>query len=241
MFEQYTERARRVIFFSRYEASEFGSLYIESEFLLLALLRENKYVVIRWLGEGDWQTILRNEVEKRVYRGPKTSTSVDLPLSNEAKRVLNYAAEEAERLKHKYIGTEHLFLGLLHDRESRTAKLLFDRGVNPDTVRETIARESQHGSSAQEDARTGISGGGSRIVGSEYRVEISVVPEETSRPLQLDWFWRIPVVGEILSLDQDQGKSIVYQVVKVEWNVTAISIFPPRLAKVFIHVRELHK
>jgi hypothetical protein len=68
MFERYTEMARRVIFFARYEATEFGSPSIESEFLLLGLLREDQHIVIRWLGDGDWQTILRNEVEKYVYR-----------------------------------------------------------------------------------------------------------------------------------------------------------------------------
>src|SRR6516164_11556168 len=117
MFERYTEKARRVIFFARYEASEIGSSYIESEFLLLGLLREGKSVVTRWLGEGDWQTILREEVRKSGYTGEKISTSVDLPLSNESKRVLAYAAEEAERLSHKHIGTEHMLLGLLREEK----------------------------------------------------------------------------------------------------------------------------
>jgi len=233
MFERYTEKARRVVFFARYETSEFGSPYIESEFLLLGLLREDKYVVTRWLGEGDWQTILRDDVAKRVYQGPKTPTSVDLPLSNEAKHVLAYAAEEAERLRHEHIGTEHLFLGLLRDSESRAAKLLLDRGVNVDTVRETIAKES---------ALSGISGGvGRAAVGTQQVIEIHIIPEGKNQPLQLQWAKRIPCAGEVLSLDLDQGKTIVYEVSKVEWNVTSISIWPPHLARVLIHVRKLRE
>ena len=115
MFERYTEKARRVIFFARYEACTFGSPYIESEFLLLGLLREDRHIVTRWLGKRDWPAILRKEVEKYVDLRPKTATSVDLPLSNEVKRVLANAAEEAEHLGHHHIGTEHLFLGLLRE------------------------------------------------------------------------------------------------------------------------------
>jgi ATP-dependent Clp protease ATP-binding subunit ClpC len=141
MFERYTEKARRVIFFSRYEASQFGSPDIESEFLLLAMFREDNHVITRWLGGGDWHTIIRQEIEQRVYGGPKTPTSVDLPLSDESKNVLAHAAEESERLGNKHIGTKHLFLGLLRDRNSCAAKMLLDRGVSPDAVRETILRE----------------------------------------------------------------------------------------------------
>ena len=68
------------------------------------------------------------------------STSVDLPLSNEGKRVLAYAAEEAERLSHKHIGTEHLFLGLLREEKCFAAELLRERGVTLSTVREELAR-----------------------------------------------------------------------------------------------------
>lgn len=108
MFELCTEKARRVIFFARYEASEFGSSYIGSEFLLLGMLREDKYVVTRWLGVGDWLTVFREEVEKYVGKMPELPNGVDLPLREEAKYILAYAAEEAERLKHQHIGTEHL-------------------------------------------------------------------------------------------------------------------------------------
>jgi ATP-dependent Clp protease ATP-binding subunit ClpC len=144
MFERYTEKARRVIFFARYEASEFGSPYIRPEFLLLGILREDKYVVTRWLGEGDWLAVFRSEVEKYVNKGPKVPTTVDLPLADEAKHILAYASEEAERLGHQHIGTQHLFLGILRESNSYGAKMLISRGVDIKTVREAIASENTH-------------------------------------------------------------------------------------------------
>jgi len=96
MFERYTEKARRVIFFARYEASQFGSPYIESEHLLLGIIREDKALTNRFLRSG--VASIRKQVESQTTAREKTSTSVDLPVSNESKRVLAYAGEEAERL-----------------------------------------------------------------------------------------------------------------------------------------------
>jgi len=113
MFERYTEKARRVIFFARYEASQFGSPYIETEHLLLGLLREDKALANRFLRSHAAVESIRKQIEGHTTIREKVSTSVDLPLSHECKRVLAYGAEEAERLNHKHIGTEHLLLGLL--------------------------------------------------------------------------------------------------------------------------------
>ncbi len=115
MFERYTEKARRVIFFARYEASQFGSPYIETEHLLLGLLREDKALTNRFLRSHASVESIRKQIEGHTTIREKVSTSVDLPLSNECKRVLAYAAEEAERLSHRHIGTEHLLLGLLRE------------------------------------------------------------------------------------------------------------------------------
>ena len=98
MFERYTEKARRVIFFARYEASQFGSPYIETEHLLLGLLREDKALTNRFLRSHASVESIRKQIEGHTTIREKVSTSVDLPLSNECKRVLAYAAEEAERL-----------------------------------------------------------------------------------------------------------------------------------------------
>jgi ATP-dependent Clp protease ATP-binding subunit ClpC len=143
MFEKYTEKARRVIFFARYEASQFGSSYIETEHLLLGLIREDKNLTNRFLPKAN-ATIqdIRKEIEGRTLVRDKVSTSVDLPFSEESKRVLNSAAEESERLSHKHIGTEHILLGLLRQDKSVAAEILREHGLRPGTVREELSRSS---------------------------------------------------------------------------------------------------
>lgn len=140
MFERYTENARRVIFFARYEASQFGSPYIETEHLLLGMLREDKALTNRFLRSHASVEGIRKEIEKATVNREKTSTSVDLPLSNESKRVLAYGAEEAERLGHKHIGTEHLLLGLMREEKCFAAGILERRGLKLETLREELAR-----------------------------------------------------------------------------------------------------
>ncbi len=143
MFERYTEKARRVIFFARYEASQFGSPYIETEHLLLGLLREDKALTNRFLRSHASVESIRKQIEGHTTIREKVSTSVDLPLSNECKRVLAYAAEEAERLSHKHIGTEHLLLGLLREEKCFAAEILHERGLRLSAIREELARSTQ--------------------------------------------------------------------------------------------------
>jgi ATP-dependent Clp protease ATP-binding subunit ClpC len=147
MFERYNEKARRVIFFARYEASQFGSPYIESEHLLLGIVREDKALTNRFL-RFEVASVLK-QVESQTTTREKTSTSVDLPLSNECKRVLAYAAEEAERLAHKHIGTEHLLLGLLREGKCFAAQILVERGVRLSQVREELARQPHEAAQGQ--------------------------------------------------------------------------------------------
>src|ERR1700729_1031804 len=143
MFERYTEKARRVIFFARYEASQFGSPYIETEHLLLGLLREDKALTNRFLRSHASVESIRKQIEAHTTIREKVSTSVDLPLSNECKRVLAYAAEEAERLSHKHIGTEHLLLGLLREEKCFAAEILQERGLRLPAIREELQRTTQ--------------------------------------------------------------------------------------------------
>jgi ATP-dependent Clp protease ATP-binding subunit ClpC len=140
MFERYTEKARRVIFFARYEASQFGSPYIETEHLLLGLLREDKALTNRFLRSHASIESIRKQIEGRTTIREKVSTSVDLPLSQECKRVLAYATEEAERLSHKHIGTEHLLLGLLREDKCFAAEILHERGLRLSALREELGR-----------------------------------------------------------------------------------------------------
>jgi ATP-dependent Clp protease ATP-binding subunit ClpC len=140
MFERFTEKARRVVFFARYEASQFGSPYIETEHLLLGLLHEDKALTHRFLGSPGAPEAIRKAIEQHTTVREKIDTSVDLPLSNENKRALAYAAEEAEQLSHKHIGTEHLLLGLLREEKSFAARLLHDRGVRIDPIRQQLSQ-----------------------------------------------------------------------------------------------------
>jgi len=153
MFERYTEKARRVIFFARYEASQFGSPYIETEHLLLGLLREDKQLTNRFLRSHASVESIRKQIEGHTTIREKVSTSVDLPLSNECKRVLAYAAEEAERLSHKHIGTEHLLLGLLREEKCFAAEILHERGLKLLAIREELARATQEKAPQAQRAR----------------------------------------------------------------------------------------
>jgi ATP-dependent Clp protease ATP-binding subunit ClpA len=138
MFERYTEKARRTIFFARYEASHYGSSNIETEHVLLGLLREDRNIV-RLLPQVDADAI-RKQIEDRTLVQPSISTAVDLPISNENKRVLGYAAEEADRLNNKHIGTEHLLLGLLREKSCFAARLLTERGADLAHLRSRIEK-----------------------------------------------------------------------------------------------------
>lgn len=141
MFERYTEKARRVIFFARYEASQYGSPKIDTEHLLLGLLREDKSLH-RWLPKTGPETI-RQQVDDHSPKRPSTSTAVDLPLTEAAKRVLKCAEREADRLNDKHIGTEHLLLALLADTDSLAAKLLHEAGADAAALRKHFAEQSQ--------------------------------------------------------------------------------------------------
>ena len=136
MFERFTEKARRTIFFARYEASGLGSAYIETEHLLLGLLREDRALTNPFLPSIAAVASIRKRIEGHTPPVQSVSTSVDLPISHECKRALAYGAEESERLHHKHIGTEHLLMGLLREKECFAAQLLGEAGVTLDSVRQ---------------------------------------------------------------------------------------------------------
>jgi len=140
MFERYTEKARRAIFFARYEASQYGSTYIETEHLLLGLFREDKALAVRLLHEHRLIETIRTEIESLIKGRERVSTSVEVPLTPECKRILIYAAEEADRLNHTYVGTEHLLLGILREGNCKAAKILHARGLDLAAMRLELAR-----------------------------------------------------------------------------------------------------
>src|SRR5688500_5124145 len=141
MFERYTERARRVLFFARYEASQLGSISIETEHLLLGLIREGKGLTSRIFARSHLSLEnIRKEIEGRTVFREKVSTSVEIPFSAETKRVLQFAAEEADRLLHNYLCTAHLLLGILREERSVAASILMEKGMRLHTVRDDIVQ-----------------------------------------------------------------------------------------------------
>jgi len=148
MFERYTESARRALFFARYEVSQLGAASIEVEHLLLGLARAEVGVVARVFGNADLSIDgLRREIAAKSSFGEKVSTSTEIPFGQPTKRALNFAAEEADRLAHAYIGVEHLLLGVLREDDAVAAAILHGHGIELKGVRtaiETMLAESPH-------------------------------------------------------------------------------------------------
>jgi ATP-dependent Clp protease ATP-binding subunit ClpC len=137
LFERYTERARRSIFFAPYEASALGTMQVIGEELLLGILREDKTVAMR-LNAGAVEAI-RKEIEKLAPpKGEPVPTSVDLPIGLEIKRALAYAAEEADAVQHKQIDSPRLVLGLLRVEGCLAAALLRKHGLEYDAYRTLV-------------------------------------------------------------------------------------------------------
>jgi len=129
-----------VIFFARYEAAQFGSTTIETEHLLLGLIRGDEKLTNRFLGDHSSIESIRKEIEGRITICQKVSIALDLPMSNECKRILAYAAEETERLNHRHTGTGHLLLGILREEKCMAAEILQQYGIRVSAVREELAR-----------------------------------------------------------------------------------------------------
>ena len=135
MFERYTELARRCIFFARYEASVLGTPLITAEELLLGILREDKTFAMRLPG-GAVDAIRRQIEQLAAPVGKRVHMSVDLPVSDEMKRAMMYAAEESEALHQSRIDVPHLVLGLLRVEGCPVAELLRNYGINYEQYRE---------------------------------------------------------------------------------------------------------
>lgn len=144
MFERYTEKARRVIFFARYEALQYGSQVISPEHILLGLMREDKTMSARFFPFRTALTVdtLRREIENRIVLREKMPQSAELHLAPETKRILALAREESERLRSRTIGTEHLLLGLMREERSIAAEVLFEQGLRLQNIREEISRQT---------------------------------------------------------------------------------------------------
>jgi ATP-dependent Clp protease ATP-binding subunit ClpC len=139
MFERLTDRARKVMALANQEAQRFNHEYIGTEHILLGLVKEGSGVganVLKNLGI-DLRKV-RLEVEKLVKSGPEMVTMGKLPQTPRAKKVIEYAIEEARNLNHNYVGTEHLLLGLLREQDGVAAQVLLNLGLKLEEVREEV-------------------------------------------------------------------------------------------------------
>ncbi|MHC5025820.1 MAG: ATP-dependent Clp protease ATP-binding subunit [Planctomycetota bacterium] len=139
MFERLTDRARKVMALANQEAQRFNHEYIGTEHILLGLVKEGSGVganVLKNLGV-DLRRV-RLEVEKLVKSGPEMVTMGKLPQTPRAKKVIEYAIEEARSLNHNYVGTEHLLLGLLREHDGVAAQVLMNLGLKLEEVREEV-------------------------------------------------------------------------------------------------------
>ncbi|MCG8404958.1 MAG: ATP-dependent Clp protease ATP-binding subunit [Phycisphaerales bacterium] len=139
MFERFTDRARKVMALANQEAQRFNHEYIGTEHILLGLVKEGSGVganVLKNL-EVDLRKV-RLEVEKLVKSGPDMVTMGKLPQTPRAKKVIEYAIEEARNLNHNYVGTEHLLLGLLREQDGVAAQVLMNLGIKLEEVREEV-------------------------------------------------------------------------------------------------------
>ena len=174
MFERLTDRARNVMALANQEAQRFNHEYIGTEHILLGLVKEASGVganVLKNLGI-DLRKV-RLEVEKLVKSGPEMVTMGKLPQTPRAKKVLEYAIEEARNLNHNYVGTEHLLLGLLREQDGVAAQVLVNLGLKLEDVREEVlnllgagGENEEESPQAQQESGSGEAGPGEREAGS---------------------------------------------------------------------------
>ena len=139
-FDRFNDRAKRVLALAQDEAIRFNHNYMGTEHLLLGLVREGEGVAARVLNSlpGVQLSKVRRAVEFSIGRGDSTKSPTEITLSPELKRVIGHAIDEARKLGHSHVGTEHLLLGILRENESPAAKVLESLGVSLETVRHNV-------------------------------------------------------------------------------------------------------
>lgn len=155
MWQRFTERARRVVFFAQEEAGRVGENYVSTEHLLLGLVRENDSVAARILDRmGVSLSRIRTEVERQLTRGDGR-LGQDMQLTPRAKRVVDLAYDEARQLSNNYIGTEHLLLALIREGEGLAGRVLAKLGVELERTRLEVRalQDNDSGALQSPDAR----------------------------------------------------------------------------------------
>jgi len=138
MFERYNDRARRALFFARYEVAQTGGLSIEPEHLVLGVLRDWADAVLRFAGAGESEQTIRGRIDPLLSTGERVSTSVEIPFSDQCKHALQGAAIEADSLGNHWIRPEHLILGVMATADGPTTRALRDAGVDVNAIRDYL-------------------------------------------------------------------------------------------------------
>lgn len=157
MWQRFTERARKVVFYAQEEAQKFGEGYVSTEHLLLGLVRESDSVAARVLDKlGVSLSRIRAEIEKSLPRG-EARPNTDMSLTPRAKRVIDLAYDEARNLNNNYIGTEHLLLGLIREGDGLAGRVLAKLGVELEKARREVMALQDNETQSRPSSRSGSS------------------------------------------------------------------------------------
>src|SRR5881296_466506 len=157
MYERFTDRARKVMQLANQEAQRLNHEYIGTEHILLGLVKEGSGVAANVLKNLDVDLRkIRLEVEKIVQAGPDMVTMGKLPQTPRAKKVIEYAIEEARQLNHNYVGTEHLLLGLLREHDGVAAQVLMNLGLRLEDVREEVLNLLGHNMESSDESESHV-------------------------------------------------------------------------------------
>lgn len=198
MWQRFTERARKVVFYAQEEAQKFGEGYVSTEHLLLGLVRESDSVAARVLEKlGVSLNRIRAEVEKQLPRGD-ARPSQDMTLTPRAKRVIDLAYDEARNLNNNYIGTEHLLLGLIREGDGLAGRVLAKLGVELERARREVMSLQDNETQTKSGGRsTGSSTTGGTPAKTQTLDEFGRDLTELAREGRLD-----PVVGRQLEIER---------------------------------------
>jgi ATP-dependent Clp protease ATP-binding subunit ClpC len=198
MYERFTDRARKVMQLANQEAQRFNHEYIGTEHILLGLVKEGSGVAASVLKNLDVDLRkIRLEVEKIVQAGPDMVTMGRLPHTPRAKKVIEYAIEEARNLNHNYVGTEHLLLGLLREMEGVAAQVLQNLGLKLDEVREEVLNLLGHSMESGESTERPSGGKGNSKSKTPALDSFGRDLTELARKNQLD-----PVIGRANEIER---------------------------------------
>jgi Clp amino terminal domain, pathogenicity island component len=205
MFERYTEQARRALFFARYEATQKGGLAIEVEHLLLGLIRESEGVIRAVFRRGELSAEeLCRELENHFVFRKRVATSVEMPFAPGTKRVLQFAAQEADALDHSDIGTEHLLLGILREESSPAARLLVARGVTLAAARAGVAEFVKSRPQPIRRFLNSVDRFEVRVSPSEWRAEDGTFAKADARSWVAVGFRVRPLIAQVCEVDEDR-------------------------------------